>query len=1054
MAQKVVVDSRKRAGRPKSRTGCSTCRERRVKCDETIPTCRRCQSSGRECRGLWRKKATYLQLLAPKSTLEVSQSLEIRDAKPPDSTTDRRQEGKENGYGDDEGPSTSRIEESSLSLTFPLQLSLGDQEDSNDRSRQSSVTDSREHSKRHRIGKRSVDRKTLLETRDTIKRARRDESEEVGDCIVVSFRPTPGEAQAMEKSKLTFTSVKPLTVSPMDDAISPTNRHLPCESAEPVQTAQEALSAMHGEPVEGRQNGARCPESTLDNIFPDSKVQRSYTSTCPPPPKPGILQHHIGTSQHPTSATEDCFVTEHVFHPADKPYKSQSNARNGRQKVTRLADLIKSPRKLSQPITQSETLLKNAREVSLQIAHLDNLLKNTPTPSQPISHAAVLIRNPRGSPPPIAQPVDLSEKPQEVSRAVTRSATPLGNPDELCQPIPAAVSKNRPELSRAIVPLPAIMQDPERLPHLIQTDSLHSIQSLVHNTNSGTCVPRLVNAELANTRYSNMAAKSSSSSLTVSRRSATSSLIGAHTAGPHHPNAHPTTPSFTPSPEFLIPTYQPPAINFIAGLDTRLSPLGNKATTPEVQSSASTHHCEVPSDYATVSKTHILPALPSNQLPSNNNRPSASRAYVPSAPHSPKNNQLSPFKQHLTPSSLCELRSDNNLASSLQTHSPLPPSGHLGSGSISFQRFEMHLEPALPSHQREPDSHQILASTMHSQPAAISHKLWPDNSHAEASKTHYAPVPLSLHPASDKNYTSMSRTYAQLNQTHTPGSVNCLPQPLAPLVDVTSPVDGSSTSANRNFSTAQSSSVIRPSRTVRDQDMLRQAALKLIERREDVELEESEISGGRGRTYPSVCGVIVDQNSAKGRVVIYGNGSSPPQVDTGHGVVGERYSELTIGAGQTCVVHGRSTVLFYKPRIAPRPTQDPMQGPHITIRLQIDEAGRFSNPYDMSAFNKKWKTTQFFTWFGTQTGRGGAAGPRLLKFTLKDAMPIPRSITIAKLNENDFRWMTRDIMVQFDIAKSFLPSLAEFCVLVTDPGWEAPRSMSTTAFKTRAAKFR
>ncbi|KAH8689839.1 hypothetical protein BGW36DRAFT_350767 [Talaromyces proteolyticus] len=35
----------------KSRTGCATCRVRKIKCDETRPQCRRCESTGRKCPG-------------------------------------------------------------------------------------------------------------------------------------------------------------------------------------------------------------------------------------------------------------------------------------------------------------------------------------------------------------------------------------------------------------------------------------------------------------------------------------------------------------------------------------------------------------------------------------------------------------------------------------------------------------------------------------------------------------------------------------------------------------------------------------------------------------------------------------------------------------------------------------------------------------------------------------------------------------------------------------------------------------------------------------------
>ncbi|KAH8703643.1 hypothetical protein BGW36DRAFT_288499 [Talaromyces proteolyticus] len=43
--------ARRRQWAPKVRTGCMTCKIRRVKCDETKPDCRRCLSTGRKCDG-------------------------------------------------------------------------------------------------------------------------------------------------------------------------------------------------------------------------------------------------------------------------------------------------------------------------------------------------------------------------------------------------------------------------------------------------------------------------------------------------------------------------------------------------------------------------------------------------------------------------------------------------------------------------------------------------------------------------------------------------------------------------------------------------------------------------------------------------------------------------------------------------------------------------------------------------------------------------------------------------------------------------------------------
>ncbi|KAH8819152.1 hypothetical protein F5884DRAFT_716188 [Xylogone sp. PMI_703] len=45
------IDRRPRKGRPKSKTGCKTCRIRHVKCDEEKPACQKCLSTGRVCEG-------------------------------------------------------------------------------------------------------------------------------------------------------------------------------------------------------------------------------------------------------------------------------------------------------------------------------------------------------------------------------------------------------------------------------------------------------------------------------------------------------------------------------------------------------------------------------------------------------------------------------------------------------------------------------------------------------------------------------------------------------------------------------------------------------------------------------------------------------------------------------------------------------------------------------------------------------------------------------------------------------------------------------------------
>ncbi|KAF2014609.1 hypothetical protein BU24DRAFT_217625 [Aaosphaeria arxii CBS 175.79] len=45
------LPGRKKAWKPKTKTGCITCRSRRIKCDEEKPHCKRCTSTGRRCDG-------------------------------------------------------------------------------------------------------------------------------------------------------------------------------------------------------------------------------------------------------------------------------------------------------------------------------------------------------------------------------------------------------------------------------------------------------------------------------------------------------------------------------------------------------------------------------------------------------------------------------------------------------------------------------------------------------------------------------------------------------------------------------------------------------------------------------------------------------------------------------------------------------------------------------------------------------------------------------------------------------------------------------------------
>ena len=65
---------RKRKWAPKVRTGCITCRARRVKCDETRPGCRRCEAWGKKCEGYGTVNAITLQSPSPSSSSSPSSS--------------------------------------------------------------------------------------------------------------------------------------------------------------------------------------------------------------------------------------------------------------------------------------------------------------------------------------------------------------------------------------------------------------------------------------------------------------------------------------------------------------------------------------------------------------------------------------------------------------------------------------------------------------------------------------------------------------------------------------------------------------------------------------------------------------------------------------------------------------------------------------------------------------------------------------------------------------------------------------------------------------------
>lgn len=209
------------------------------------------------------------------------------------------------------------------------------------------------------------------------------------------------------------------------------------------------------------------------------------------------------------------------------------------------------------------------------------------------------------------------------------------------------------------------------------------------------------------------------------------------------------------------------------------------------------------------------------------------------------------------------------------------------------------------------------------------------------------------------------------------------------------------------------------------------------------------------KTGAEVCGVVIDKRSGKGMVAITGKGYITLNVKTGPEESGDRYQEVSIQPKQTCMLHGEAVVLFYRRKPIPSEpapiqqqasqssnpasSQQPSQAPEpeITIRLQIDGTGKYSSPYPKSVLRPKITTTEFFSWFATQTGHTQPHGPQFLKFTFKDAMPVPTSTEIQIGNEDHFGYMRRDVKMQCEKARKWMVGLREFGVLVSVPGWTA-----------------
>jgi len=176
--------------------------------------------------------------------------------------------------------------------------------------------------------------------------------------------------------------------------------------------------------------------------------------------------------------------------------------------------------------------------------------------------------------------------------------------------------------------------------------------------------------------------------------------------------------------------------------------------------------------------------------------------------------------------------------------------------------------------------------------------------------------------------------------------------------------------------------------------------------------------------------------------------------------LGNRYQEVSIMPKQTCMLHGGATVLYFSKRptadIAPASISQSQSQPQpipqqvqkqeaakdqeveITIRLQTSPQGHLTSAFPKSVLRPKLSTTDFFTWFASQTSQPQSQNPTVpqtLRFIFKDAMPVPKTTTVMLGNEDHFTYLRKDIRASVEKAKLFCPGIREFVVLVGRGEW-------------------
>ncbi|MAD83612.1 MAG: hypothetical protein CL912_11690 [Deltaproteobacteria bacterium] len=109
----------------------------------------------------------------------------------------------------------------------------------------------------------------------------------------------------------------------------------------------------------------------------------------------------------------------------------------------------------------------------------------------------------------------------------------------------------------------------------------------------------------------------------------------------------------------------------------------------------------------------------------------------------------------------------------------------------------------------------------------------------------------------------------------------------------------------------------------------------------------------------------------------------------------------------------------------------------VVVRLQTDDTGRLSHPYDKFVLGHKYTVARFFSWFTSETSFGAEEGPLYLKFTFMNVMPVPVWRIIERSNQSHFDDLQKELLAAAERTNKFFPGQKEFCVVVSVPGWEA-----------------